>query len=261
MGETGKRSCACSSAASFHPESARQSHCGRQATFISWCVPEAASKKFYLLSSLVESLNAHLTTCFVLSDCKACSETTKYIKSYCFLFTLCWAVWWAGTGETIESIQPQMFKMVVECLYLQDCQDVQKVSGTTKRKICAVGKTKLITETPAMLEDPRASLWTPLLQALISLPEDDSVPTMKNRQSPMPRFTWHDACTNCQLNIPQDVQCLIKKVWHPFHYIKNSLRLYIIIDVCNYESWYIYRIMCSISSNKRQHYMFVYNNK
>lgn len=138
---------------------------------------------FYLLSSLVEhldptSLNAHLKNIMiVLFQRLQSSKTTKYVKGLLVFFSL-FAGRYGGPAlvEMIENIQPQMFKMVIERLYIQD---VQKVSGRTERKICAVGITKLLTETPSMLVEPCASLWTPLLQVLISLfelPEDDTIP-------------------------------------------------------------------------------------
>ena len=138
---------------------------------------------FYLLGSLTEhlepaTLNPHLKNIFiVLFQRLQSSKTTKYVKGLLIFFSL-FAGRFGGPTlvDTIDSIQPQMFKMVVERLFLQD---VQKVSGPTERKICAIGITKLLTETPVMLVEPCAALWTPLLQALISLfelPEDDSVP-------------------------------------------------------------------------------------
>lgn len=42
----------------------------------------------------------------------------------------------------------RIFDMVVDRLYLPE---VQKVSGLTSRKICALGMTKLLTEAAAML--------------------------------------------------------------------------------------------------------------
>ena len=69
-----------------------------------------------------------------------------------------------------------MFGMVLQRLVIPE---TQKVSGATERKICAVGITKLITDTPAMLDGRYAQFFTPTLQALIGLfelPEDDSVP-------------------------------------------------------------------------------------
>ena len=138
---------------------------------------------FYLIGSLVENLepgalNQYLKNIFLLLFQRLqSSKTTKYIKGLLVFFSLfCGKHGGVALIDVVESIQPQMFKMVIERLYLQD---VQKVSGSTERKICAVGITKLLTETPAMLVEPCVALWIPLLQALISLfelPEDDTVP-------------------------------------------------------------------------------------
>ncbi len=42
--------------------------------------------------------------------------------------------------ETCDSIQPNLFGMVVERLFILE---VQKVAGTTEKKICTVGLTRL----------------------------------------------------------------------------------------------------------------------
>jgi len=49
-----------------------------------------------------------------------------------------------------------MFGMVVEKLLIAD---LQKVSGSIDRKICAVGVTKILTEAPAMLQADYVKLW------------------------------------------------------------------------------------------------------
>ena len=57
------------------------------------------------------------------------------------------------------------------------CIDFQ-VSGSTERKICAVGITKLLCETPVMLAN-YSEQWPQLLTALVALfelPEDDNLP-------------------------------------------------------------------------------------
>lgn len=138
---------------------------------------------FYLLESLVENLEhsllaPQLKSVFILLFQRLqSSKTTKYVKGLLVFFSL-FAGKYGGPVlvETVDSIQPKLFQMVVERLFIPD---VQKVSGSTERKICAVGITKLLTETPAMLVEPYVNLWLPLLQALISmfeLPEDDSLP-------------------------------------------------------------------------------------
>ncbi len=54
-----------------------------------------------------------------------------------------------------------MFGMVCERLFVLE---VQKVSGSTERKICAVGMTKILCETPATVSGEYSSYWVPLLQ-------------------------------------------------------------------------------------------------
>jgi len=56
-----------------------------------------------------------------------------------------------------------MFGMVVEKLLIAD---LQKVSGSIDRKICAVGVTKILTEAPAMLQADYVKLWLVVLYVL-----------------------------------------------------------------------------------------------
>lgn len=48
-----------------------------------------------------------------------------------------------------------MFGMVVEKLFIAD---LQKVSGTSEKKICAAGVTKVLTEAPVMIAE-YGELW------------------------------------------------------------------------------------------------------
>lgn len=138
---------------------------------------------FYLLGSLVEHvepslLSPHIKDIFILLFQRLQgSKTTKYVKNLLVFFSL-FAGKYGGSSlvQAVESIQPKLFLMVLERLYVPDAQ---KVSGQAERRICAIGITKILTETPAMLTEPFVSQWSPLLQTLISLfelPEDDTVP-------------------------------------------------------------------------------------
>ncbi len=66
-----------------------------------------------------------------------------------------------------------MFAMVLERLYVVD---LQKVSGNTERKICAVGLTKILCECQFLLSnEQQCKLWIGLLETLVGLfelPED-----------------------------------------------------------------------------------------
>ena len=138
---------------------------------------------FYLIETLVENIKPvdlapFIKNVFVLLFQRLqSSKTTKYVKGLLVFFSL-YAGKFGGVAlvDLIDSIQPKLFGMVVEKLFILD---VQKVGGQLERRICAVGITKLLTETPAMLVEPYVLLWAPLLQTLIKLfelPEDNTVP-------------------------------------------------------------------------------------
>lgn len=137
---------------------------------------------FYLLGSMVEhfepsAFSVHVKSIFIiLFQRLQSSKTTKFVKGLLVFFCL----FSAKNGpsalmETVDSIQQGLFGNFVQRILI--C-DVQKVSGTTERRICAVGMIKLLTDCPAFLKT-YDNLWAPLLQALIELfelPEDDSIP-------------------------------------------------------------------------------------
>eukprot|EP00057_Strongylocentrotus_purpuratus_P012723 XP_011667197.1 PREDICTED: exportin-2 [Strongylocentrotus purpuratus] len=139
---------------------------------------------FYLLQSLVENMeantfNEHVKSIFLLLFNRLISsKTTKFVKSLLVFFSL-YAVKCGACKlvEIVDSLQPNMFGMVLDRLYIPE---VQKTSGSMEKKIVAVGMTKILTECPAMMSNPAyLKLWTPLLQALIDvfeLEEDDNVP-------------------------------------------------------------------------------------
>ena len=138
---------------------------------------------FYLLNSLIEygdkkAMENYWKDIFiVLFQRLQNSKTTKYAK--CLIVCFCLFAGKFGGHvliQIVDSIQPNLFAMVLEKVVIPD---VQKVSGSTERKISAIGITKILTETPPMLTETYVKFWAPLLRALVSLfelPEDDSVP-------------------------------------------------------------------------------------
>ncbi|ELU00355.1 hypothetical protein CAPTEDRAFT_165697 [Capitella teleta] len=138
---------------------------------------------FYLLNSMIEHLpqtllGDYLKQIFLLLFQRLqSSKTTKYIRSLLVFFSM-FAIKYTPSRlvQIVDGIQPKMFGMVLEKLLLPD---LQKVSGQTERKICALGIVKLLTEAPEMLQSDYSKCWGPLLQALVGLfelPEDESVP-------------------------------------------------------------------------------------
>lgn len=136
---------------------------------------------FYLIQSLIEyfpgdALAPYMKQVFLLLFQRlSSSKTTKFVKGLLVFFCL-YAVKNGPSNliAIVDSIQPQMFGMVLERLFIPD---VQKVSGNIERKIVSVGITKLLCECQELVDGPYSQFWSPLLQALIGvfeLPEDDS---------------------------------------------------------------------------------------
>jgi len=140
---------------------------------------------FYLLQSMVEHLPTDALTQYlkqvftILFQRLMSSKTTKYVKSL-LVFFFVFVIKNGGSAliQMIEGIQQGMFGMVCDSLIVKD-GTVQKISGTTEKKISAVGITKLLTETPELFGGAYSAQFVPLLTALVALfelPEDTSTP-------------------------------------------------------------------------------------
>jgi exportin-2 (importin alpha re-exporter) len=102
------------------------------------------------------------------------SKTVKFIKGLLVFFGIYVLKYGASNLiQMIDGIQPKMFAMVVDRIFIPE---LQKVSGNTEKRTAAVGITKLLCESEAMFSGEYAIYWPPLLQALIGLfelPEDN----------------------------------------------------------------------------------------
>ncbi|CAD5113532.1 DgyrCDS2694 [Dimorphilus gyrociliatus] len=137
---------------------------------------------FYILNTLINTMSKERMEPFIQQIFVLCfrrltsSKTTKFIKS--FLIFMCVFTIKYGANvliQTVESIQEKMFGMVLEKLFVPN---VQKLTDTKEKKICAIGITNILTDAPIMLTNFQA-FWGQLLQSLIGLfelPEDSSIP-------------------------------------------------------------------------------------
>ncbi|KAI1289580.1 Exportin-2 [Halotydeus destructor] len=138
---------------------------------------------FYLLQSILlhvdkSDLAQYIKQVFVLLFQRLTgSKTTKFVKSLLVFFSLFAHKYGAPQlAEAIDSIQSNMFGMVLERLYIAEAQ---KVSGPIERKICAVGMTDILCNYPEVSSGRYVSHFVNLLQSLIGLfelPEDETVP-------------------------------------------------------------------------------------
>ena len=137
---------------------------------------------FLLLQSIIEHfapnvLEPFMKQIFVLLFQRlSSSKTTKFVKGLIVFFAY-YIIRYSSTGlvAIIDQIQPQMFGMVVERVFIAD---MQKVSGDIERKVTAVGISNLLIDCPAMLESPNNVYYPRLLVTLLEffeLPQDQSV--------------------------------------------------------------------------------------
>nr|CAB3233957.1 exportin-2 [Phallusia mammillata] len=138
---------------------------------------------FYLLNTMVEYMKPEVLESSMkqiyslLFQRLMRSKTVKFVRGLLVFFALYITKNSADSFQgLIDSIQDRMFGMVLEKLIISE---LQKVSGTTERKICSVGFTKLLTSCTALLDENYSHFWPRLLESVIGLfelPEDDTVP-------------------------------------------------------------------------------------
>lgn len=138
---------------------------------------------FYILHALVKHADRTVLMQFIsnvfqlLFTRLTTSKTTKFVKHLLVFFCLFAFKYGAKTlVDVINSLQPNLFSMVVDKLFLPE---LQRVSGTMDRKICAVGITCILCDYPDIMTTDLSLVWAPLVKALIrlfELPEDESIP-------------------------------------------------------------------------------------
>ncbi|KAG5308621.1 XPO2 protein, partial [Pseudoatta argentina] len=137
---------------------------------------------FLLIQSIIEHfepniLEPYMRQVFVLFFQRlSTSKTTKFVKGLIVFFAY-YIIRYSSSSliTIIDQIQPQMFGMVVERVFITD---LQKISGEVERKVVAVGISNLLIDCPAMLEAPYNTYYPRLLAKLIEffeLPQDQSL--------------------------------------------------------------------------------------
>lgn len=136
---------------------------------------------FYLMQTLLEhypsaELQASISQIFALLFQRLTqTKTTKYVRCLIVFFAF-YAAKVGGTAliEIIDRIQPQMFGMVLDRVLVPD---LNRVTAETDKKIVAIGVTKLLCETPAMISGSYTQNWPKLLESLVQvfeMPPDTS---------------------------------------------------------------------------------------
>lgn len=128
---------------------------------------------FYLLQNLLfyydsSELQTSMRQIFgLLFQRLSLSKTAKYLNGIIVFF--CFYVVKIGASplvQLIDEIQPGMFGMLLERVFITD---MAKVSKDLERKMVAVGVGKMLTECQELFSGQYAASWPRLLHALIDL--------------------------------------------------------------------------------------------
>eukprot|EP00054_Salpingoeca_dolichothecata_P005032 m.32842 g.32842 ORF g.32842 m.32842 type:complete len:972 (-) comp15079_c0_seq1:180-3095(-) len=123
--------------------------------------------EFLPLESYKEYLPSVFSLCFKRIQA---AKTSKFMNGlFVFVCTLAGKYGGSLVVEVVDSLQERLFAMMLN----RTLDDVQRVSSELEKKICAVGMTKMLTETPEML-GPYAEMWTRLLGSLVAIFELDT---------------------------------------------------------------------------------------
>ncbi|XP_037708544.1 exportin-2 [Drosophila subpulchrella] len=128
---------------------------------------------FYLLQNLLSyypaaEIQPTLRQIFgLLFQRLSLSKTPKYLSGIIVFFSF-YVIKYSGgqLAQLIDEIQPNMFGMLLDRVLITE---MGKVPKEQDRKMVAVGATKLLTETPEMLQPQYAAFWPRLLHSLIDL--------------------------------------------------------------------------------------------
>ncbi|KAF5733505.1 Exportin-2 -like protein [Tripterygium wilfordii] len=137
---------------------------------------------FYVLNTVIENLEYGGIAPFVhhiwstLFGRLQRHRTIKFIKSLLIFMSL--FIVKHGSGnlvDTMNAVQPNIFLVILEQFWIPN---LKLITGTIELKLTAVASTKLICESPALLDAAGARHWGKMLDSIVTLlsrPEDDRV--------------------------------------------------------------------------------------
>ncbi|WCJ32537.1 Exportin-2 [Euphorbia peplus] len=142
--------------------------------------PSTDEHGFYVLNTVIENLEYRVLEPYVANIWIVLfrrlenNPTVKFVKS--MLISLSLFLVKHGSGNlvnTMNSVQPGMFLMILEQSWIPN---LKLIAGQIEVKLAAVASTKLICESPVLLDVKTAKNWGKTLDGIVTLlcrPEDD----------------------------------------------------------------------------------------
>lgn len=137
---------------------------------------------FYVLNTVIESLEYGVISPYICHIWTALfgilqhRRTIKFIKSFLVVMSLFIIKHGpANLVDTMNAVQPNIFSMILGQFWIPN---LKLITGTIELKLTAVASTRLICESPALLDAANVELWGKLLDSIVTLlsqPEQNRV--------------------------------------------------------------------------------------
>lgn len=137
---------------------------------------------FYVLNTVVENLGYEVITPFVshiwatLFGRLQKNRTVRFVKSFLIFMSL-FLIKHGSTNlvDSINAVQPNIFLVILEQFWIPN---LKLITGPIEMKLTSVASTRLICESPALLDPTSVKQWGKLLDSIVTLlsrPEQDRV--------------------------------------------------------------------------------------
>ncbi|WCJ36132.1 Exportin-2 [Euphorbia peplus] len=166
--------------------------------------PSTDEHGFYVLNTVIENLEYGILEPYIASIWIVLFRrlennlTTKFVKSMLISMSLFLVKHGPGNlVDTMNTVQPGMFLMILEQFWIPN---LKLIAGRIEGKLAAVASTKLICESPSLLDTRAAKDWGKTLDSIVTLlcrPEDDRV----EEEQEMPDITENVGYTATFVNL------------------------------------------------------------
>uniref|UniRef100_A0A1J3EFA2 Exportin-2 n=1 Tax=Noccaea caerulescens TaxID=107243 RepID=A0A1J3EFA2_NOCCA len=135
--------------------------------------PSTDEQGFYVLNTVIEYLDYSAIAPYITGIWSALftrlhnKKTVKFQKSLVIFMSLFLVKHGpAYLVETMNSVQPNVFSAILEHFWIPN---LKLIMGTVEVKLSAVAATRLICESPALLDPSAAKLWGKMLDSIVTL--------------------------------------------------------------------------------------------
>ncbi|XP_065860166.1 exportin-2 [Euphorbia lathyris] len=209
--------------------------------------PSTDEQGFYVLNTVIENLEYGVVATYMVHIWSALftrlqnKRTVKFIKSMLIFMSLFLVKHGPGNlVDTMNNVQPNIFLMILEQLWIPN---LKLITGVIEVKLAAVASTRLICESPALLDAAAARHWGKTLDSIVTLlsrPEEDRV----EEEQEMPDITENVGYTATFVNLYNAG----KKEEDPLRDIKDP-KQFLVVSLANLSARSPGRFLQIISEN------------